>query len=69
MIVAVRPDEADTVAGRVAGSGTGGPEGRPGRAGRASTVARPGLFERLGGRARVTVVSASPGSGKTMLLR
>ena len=33
------------------------------------TVARPALFERLGGLARVTVVSAPAGSGKTVLLR
>ena len=33
------------------------------------TVARPGLFDRLGGPARVTVVSAPAGSGKTVLLR
>jgi LuxR family transcriptional regulator, maltose regulon positive regulatory protein len=32
-------------------------------------VARPGLFERLGGPARVTVLSAPAGSGKTVLLR
>jgi LuxR family maltose regulon positive regulatory protein len=32
-------------------------------------VARPALFERLGGSARVTVVSAPAGSGKTVLLR
>ncbi len=32
-------------------------------------VARPGLFGRLAGPARVTVVSAPPGSGKTVLLR
>jgi len=32
-------------------------------------VARPGLVGRLGGPARVTVVSAPPGSGKTVLLR
>ncbi|MGW0168201.1 LuxR C-terminal-related transcriptional regulator [Streptomyces sp. NPDC003343] len=32
-------------------------------------VARPALVGRLGGAARVTVVSASAGSGKTMLLR
>ena len=32
-------------------------------------VARPGLFGRLGGPARVTVVSAPAGSGKTVLLR
>jgi LuxR family transcriptional regulator, maltose regulon positive regulatory protein len=32
-------------------------------------VLRPGLFGRLGAAARVTVVSAPPGSGKTVLLR
>ena len=32
-------------------------------------VARPALFARLGGPARVTVVSAPAGSGKTVLLR
>jgi LuxR family maltose regulon positive regulatory protein len=32
-------------------------------------VSRPGLFERLAASARVTVVSAPPGSGKTVLLR
>ena len=32
-------------------------------------MARQGLFERLGGSARVTVVSAPPGSGKTVLPR
>jgi len=32
-------------------------------------VARPALFERLGGPARVTVLSAPAGSGKTVLLR
>jgi LuxR family maltose regulon positive regulatory protein len=32
-------------------------------------VTRPGLFSQLGGPARVVVVSAPPGSGKTMLLR
>jgi LuxR family transcriptional regulator, maltose regulon positive regulatory protein len=47
---------SDTVAGRVAGPGAGG------------VVSRPGLFGRLGA-ARVTVVSAPPGSGKTVLLR
>jgi hypothetical protein len=39
------------VAGRVARPGTGG------------VVPRPGLFERLGASARVTVVSAPPGCG------
>jgi len=47
--------EAD--AGRVARPGAGG------------VVSRPGLFDRLGASARVTVVSAPPGSGKTVLLR
>ena len=32
-------------------------------------VSRPRLFERLGASARVTVVSAPAGSGKTVLLR
>ena len=32
-------------------------------------MSRPGLFGRLGASARVTVVSAPPGSGKTVLLR
>ena len=41
--------------------------GGGGRAG--GVVARPGLFGRLGGPARVTVVSAPAGSGKTVLLR
>ena len=36
---------------------------------RSGVVARPGLFGRLTGPARVTVVSAPPGSGKTVLLR
>jgi hypothetical protein len=48
---------AVAVAGGVAGPGAGG------------VVSRPGLFGRLGGSARVTVVSAPPGSGKTVLLR
>jgi LuxR family transcriptional regulator, maltose regulon positive regulatory protein len=49
--------EADVVAGRVARLRAGG------------VVARPGLFGQLGGPARVTVVSAPAGSGKTVLLR
>ena len=32
-------------------------------------MSRPGLFDRLAASARVTVVSAPPGSGKTVLLR
>jgi LuxR family maltose regulon positive regulatory protein len=48
---------ADAVAGGAAGPGADG------------VVARPRLFGRLGARARVSVVSASPGSGKTVLLR
>jgi len=56
MIAAVGPGEVND-AGRVAGVGTGG------------VVARPGLFGRLGGPARVTVVAAPAGSGKTVLLR
>ena len=48
---------SDAVAGRVARRGAGG------------IVSRPRLFERLGASARVTVVSAPPGAGKTVLLR
>jgi LuxR family transcriptional regulator, maltose regulon positive regulatory protein len=56
--LAMGPAQAsDAVAGRVADPGAGG------------VVSRPGLFERLGASARVTVVSAPPGSGKTVLLR
>jgi len=55
-MAAVRHGEADTAAGRVARIGAGG------------VVVRPGLFGRLGA-ARVTVVSAPAGGGKTMLLR
>ena len=36
---------------------------------RDGVVSRPGLFELLGSAGRVTEVSASPGSGKTLLLR
>jgi LuxR family maltose regulon positive regulatory protein len=43
--------------------------GRVTRSDRAGIVARPALFERLAGPARVTVVSAPPGGGKTVLLR
>jgi LuxR family maltose regulon positive regulatory protein len=48
---------SDAVAGGVAGPGAGG------------IVSRPRLLERLGTSARVTLVSAPPGSGKTVLLR
>jgi LuxR family transcriptional regulator, maltose regulon positive regulatory protein len=48
---------AGAVAGGAAGPGAGG------------VVARPRLFGRLGAQARVSVVSAPPGSGKTVLLR
>jgi LuxR family maltose regulon positive regulatory protein len=48
---------AGAVAGGAAGPGAGG------------VVARPRLSGRLGAQARVSVVSAPPGSGKTVLLR
>ena len=48
---------AGAVAGGAAGRGAGG------------IVARPRLGRRLGAQARVSVVSAPPGSGKTVLLR
>jgi LuxR family maltose regulon positive regulatory protein len=48
---------SDAVAGRVARPGAGG------------IVSRPRLFEQLGASARVTMVSAPPGAGKTVLLR
>jgi LuxR family maltose regulon positive regulatory protein len=47
----------DAGAGRVAHLGAGG------------VVSRPDLTRRLGASARVTVVSAPPGSGKSVLLR
>jgi LuxR family transcriptional regulator, maltose regulon positive regulatory protein len=53
--------------GPAEGSGFG--VGRLARRGAGGVVSRPGLFERLGAPARVTVVSAPPGSGKTVLLR
>ena len=43
--------------------------GRAARPGLGGVVSRTGLFERLGASARVTVVSAPPGSGKSVLLR
>ncbi|MGH3846333.1 MAG: helix-turn-helix transcriptional regulator, partial [Pseudonocardiaceae bacterium] len=48
---------SESAGGRGAGRGAGG------------VVSRPGLFERLGGPARVSVVSGGAGSGKTVLLR
>jgi LuxR family maltose regulon positive regulatory protein len=53
--------------GPAEGSGFGA--GRPARPSAGGVVSRPGLFERLAASARVTVVSAPPGSGKTVLLR
>jgi LuxR family maltose regulon positive regulatory protein len=52
-----RPGEAGDVVWGAAPPGAGG------------LVARPELWERLGAGARVTMVSAPPGSGKTVLLR
>src|SRR5580704_7153968 len=58
MIVAVGSAQGSGAgAGRFAGPGAG------------SVVSRPGLLGRLGTSARVIVVSAPPGSGKTVLLR
>src|SRR5579863_112286 len=45
------------------------PVGRVARAGAGGVVSRPVLWERLAEAARVTAVSAPPGSGKTVLLR
>src|SRR5689334_12101186 len=53
----MRPAQGPGAVAGVTGPGTGG------------VVSRPGLFERLEASARVTVVSAPPGSGKTVLLR
>ncbi len=58
MIVAVgSAQDPGAPADRLAGQGAG------------RVVPRPGLLARLGAPARVTVVSAPPGSGKTVLLR
>src|ERR1700761_7117168 len=58
MIRFVGPGEGSgAVAGPAAGPGAGG------------VVSRPGLTGRLGGPARVTVLAAPAGSGKTVLLR
>ena len=53
--------------GPAEGSGFGA--GRLAHPSAGGVVSRPGLFERLAASARVTVVSAPPGSGKTVLLR
>ena len=53
--------------GPAEGSGFGA--SRRARPGAGGVVFRSGLFERLEASARVTVVSAAPGSGKTALLR
>jgi len=57
----------------IKGQGVGSPAGSRsvagGGCGADGVVARPALFGRLGGPARVTVVSAPAGSGKTVLLR
>ena len=45
------------------------PAARAARPGAGGVVSRPALWERLAEAARVTVVSAPPGSGKTVLLR
>src|SRR5579864_9563209 len=45
------------------------PVARVARPGAGGVVSRPELWERLAEAARVTVVSAPPGSGKTVLLR
>ncbi len=57
MIAATGPGAVNDTAERDTGLGAGG------------ALARPGLSGRLGGPARVTVVSAPAGSGKTVLLR
>src|ERR1700759_2708440 len=49
--------------------GSNAVDGRVARPGAGGVVSRTGLFERLGGAARGTVVSAPPGSGKSVLLR
>ena len=49
--------------------GSNAVDGRVTRPGAGGVVSRTGLFERLGASARVTVISAPPGSGKSVLLR
>jgi len=53
----------------VPGQGSESGAVRSARPGAGGVVSRPGLFGRLGTSARVTVVSAPAGSGKTVLLR
>ena len=54
---------------RGTGSSRVAPVLTPAGGGAGGVVARPELFGRLGGSSQVTVVSAPPGSGKTVLLR
>src|ERR1700753_1631862 len=49
--------------------GSNAADGRVARPGTGGVVSRTGLFERLRASARVTVISAPPGSGKAVLLR
>src|ERR1700730_19323492 len=51
----------------LAGGVAGGPE--TGGSAAHGVISRPALFARLAGAGRVTVLSASAGSGKTVLLR
>jgi LuxR family transcriptional regulator, maltose regulon positive regulatory protein len=51
------------------GEGPNDVTGRAARPGLGGVVPRSGLFERLGASARVIVLSAPPGSGKTVLMR
>src|SRR5215469_11468691 len=53
----------------VSGAGAGAVVGGAAGGGAGGVVARPRLFGRLGAQARVSVVSAPAGSGKTVLLR
>ena len=57
------------IGGMGSAEGPGAVAGRVAPAGARGVVGRPRLFQRLASAARVTVVSAPPGSGKTVLLR